>query len=170
MSKTKLSPRRQRFVNAYLGEAAGNATKAAIIAGYSERSAYSQAHELLKNPEIQAAVGRTLDREQMTADESMREVSAMARAKVEQKDIRAQDKLKANELILKVLGKLHDKRDDSGSRVTVNIGFLQGGQPVLTTHSQHPHSNASDHTTTRLAIAEGMGQPLDVEIVRDGEA
>jgi phage terminase small subunit len=33
-----------------------NATQAAIRAGYSERSAYSQAHELLKKPEIQAAI------------------------------------------------------------------------------------------------------------------
>ena len=33
-----------------------NATQAAIRAGYSERSAYSQAHELLKKPEIKAAI------------------------------------------------------------------------------------------------------------------
>lgn len=33
-----------------------NATQAAIRAGYSERSAYSQAHELLKKPEIQEAI------------------------------------------------------------------------------------------------------------------
>lgn len=33
-----------------------NATQAAIRAGYSERSAYSQAHELLKKPEIQEVI------------------------------------------------------------------------------------------------------------------
>lgn len=43
-----------------------NATQAAIRAGYSERSAYSQAHELLKKPEIQAAI------RELEADSSMR--------------------------------------------------------------------------------------------------
>jgi phage terminase small subunit len=43
-----------------------NATQAAIRAGYSERSAYSQAHELLKKPEIQATI------RELEADSSMR--------------------------------------------------------------------------------------------------
>src|SRR5688572_20809573 len=53
-SKKKLTPRMQAFVDAHLLEP--NATKAAIQAGYSERSAGSQAHDLLKKPEIQAAL------------------------------------------------------------------------------------------------------------------
>lgn len=33
-----------------------NATKSAVAAGYSERSAYNQGHELLKRPEIQERI------------------------------------------------------------------------------------------------------------------
>lgn len=48
-----LSLRQENFVNAYLANG-GNATQAAITAGYSERSAHTQAHVLLKNPEVRA--------------------------------------------------------------------------------------------------------------------
>lgn len=52
--KPSLSPKRQRFVDEYLKDL--NATQAAIRAGYSAKSAYSQAHDLLKNPEISEAI------------------------------------------------------------------------------------------------------------------
>lgn len=42
--------RQKKFCNEYLIDF--NATKAAIRAGYSEASAYSQGHDLLKKPEI----------------------------------------------------------------------------------------------------------------------
>lgn len=49
-----LNARQERFVAEYLVDL--NATQAAIRAGYSPRSAYSQAGDLLKKPEIAAAV------------------------------------------------------------------------------------------------------------------
>lgn len=48
----KLSPKQQAFVNAY----AGNATAAALAAGYSKKTAYSHGQRLLKNVEIQEAI------------------------------------------------------------------------------------------------------------------
>jgi len=49
-----MTVRQARFVEQYL--ISGNATQAAIDAGYSEKTAYSQGHRLLKNVEIQKAI------------------------------------------------------------------------------------------------------------------
>jgi len=49
-----LPPKRQRFVDEYVVDF--NATQAAIRSGYSPRSASSQADDLLRNPEVKAAV------------------------------------------------------------------------------------------------------------------
>lgn len=50
-----LTPKQQRFVGEYLVDL--NATQAAMRAGYSEATAYSQGQRLLKNVEVAAAVG-----------------------------------------------------------------------------------------------------------------
>ena len=50
--KTKLTAKQQRFVDAY----EGNATQAALDAGYSKNSAHSQGQRMLKNVEIAAAI------------------------------------------------------------------------------------------------------------------
>lgn len=75
-----LTPKQQRFVDEYLVDL--NATQAAIRAGYSEKSAYSQAHDLLKKPEIEAAVAAARleqsDRTGVTADRVIRELAAIA--------------------------------------------------------------------------------------------
>lgn len=49
-----LNDKQAAFVREYLVDF--NATQAAIRAGYSKRTAGSQAHDLLKKPEIQAAL------------------------------------------------------------------------------------------------------------------
>lgn len=54
MAKYDLNDSQSRFVDEYLVDL--NATQAAIRAGYSEKSAASQAHELLKNPKVEAAI------------------------------------------------------------------------------------------------------------------
>ncbi len=48
MSKQKLTTRQKKFVDLF----EGNATKAAILAGYSKKTAYSIGQENLKKPEI----------------------------------------------------------------------------------------------------------------------
>ena len=59
-----------------------NATQAAIRAGYSERSAYSQAHELLKKPEIKEAIKELEDaasaRTSITKDMVLQELARIA--------------------------------------------------------------------------------------------
>jgi len=52
----KLSLKQQRFIDTYVGEAKGNATEAALKAGYSPKTAYSIGNENLKKPEIEAGI------------------------------------------------------------------------------------------------------------------
>jgi hypothetical protein len=57
----KLNRRQRDFVHHYTAGAAGvrgNATQAAIAAGYSRKSAYSIGHDLLKHPEVGGEVQR----------------------------------------------------------------------------------------------------------------
>jgi phage terminase small subunit len=51
-----LNAKQERFCQEYLKDL--NATQAAIRAGYSADTAYSQAHDLLKKPELQAEIDR----------------------------------------------------------------------------------------------------------------
>ena len=52
VAKDKLTAKQQAFVDAY----AGNATAAALAAGYSPKTAYSQGQRLLKIAEVQDAI------------------------------------------------------------------------------------------------------------------
>ncbi len=75
-----MTPKQQLFVNEYLID--GNATRAAIRAGYSADTAYSIGQENLKKPVIEAAITKALadraDRTQVTADRVISEIAAMA--------------------------------------------------------------------------------------------
>ena len=72
MSPTKkLTSKERRFVTAYLNEAAGNGSKAAVLAGYAKGSARITASRLLTKAHIQAALANVRDamaREVATAD------------------------------------------------------------------------------------------------------
>jgi len=72
-----LTAKQRRFVAEYLVDL--NATKAATRAGYSEKTAYSVGHELLKKPEIAAALAEAQDAAQkrtgVTTDRVLRELA-----------------------------------------------------------------------------------------------
>ena len=65
-----MNDRQKRFVGAYLIDP--NATQAAITAGYSEKTAYSQGQRLLKHVEVSEALAKAQEqrqeRTQITAD------------------------------------------------------------------------------------------------------
>ncbi len=79
-NKPPLSERHQRFIDEYLVDL--NATQAAIRAGYSAKTAYSQGHELLKHPEvskaIKAAKKARADRLAITQDRVLQELARIA--------------------------------------------------------------------------------------------
>lgn len=72
-----LPSRRRKFVTEYLHDL--NGTQAAIRAGFSERSARSEASRLLTNVNIAAAISAGLDLQAMSAGEILARLSAQAR-------------------------------------------------------------------------------------------
>jgi hypothetical protein len=133
-----VSPQQQAFVNAYLTVAKGNGTKAAIAAGYSERTAGVQASQLLKRPEIREAIQKALYKADLTTQARLEKLAKIADTTPE--SVNASDVIAANKLILQVNGALEGKKQTSG--VTVNIGFITA--PT----DQQPAISISDGTTT----------------------
>ena len=58
----RLIPREQAFVDHFFGKAGANATKAAILAGYSTKSARNQASRMMTKRNIQQALSDRLER------------------------------------------------------------------------------------------------------------
>lgn len=73
-----LTGRQRRFVLAYIGEAQGNASEAARIAGYA--SPMQRGHEAVRNREVRAAIDRYLAQRAATADEAVDVLTAHLRA------------------------------------------------------------------------------------------
>jgi phage terminase small subunit len=73
-----LSAKQQLFIDHYL--ISYNATEAALRAGYSEKTAYSQGARLLKNVEISTAIDERLSESAMRADEVLRRLAEQARS------------------------------------------------------------------------------------------
>lgn len=72
-----LSDKQQAFVDAYLRTF--NATKSAIEAGYSEKTAYSQGSRLLKDAEIKAFLRARYEEHAMDANELLHHLAEIAR-------------------------------------------------------------------------------------------
>jgi phage terminase small subunit len=80
MSK-KLTAKQQRFVEFYILYNC-NATKAALSAGYSEKSAYSIGSENLRKPEIRQALDDMMSASTMGAKEVLFRLTEQARADI----------------------------------------------------------------------------------------
>lgn len=73
-----LSQKQAAFIDEYLIDF--NATQAAIRAGYSEKTAYSQGQRLLKNVEIEELIKSRVSERTMSADEALLRLAEQARA------------------------------------------------------------------------------------------
>ena len=80
LSRVRFTPKQRLFIETYLIHK--NASKAAIAAGFSERSANNQGTRLMANDairaEIEARLASTLDRYAVTSDRIMRELALIA--------------------------------------------------------------------------------------------
>lgn len=76
----KLTPKQSAFVREYLIDL--NATQAAIRAGYSQKTAYSQGQRLLKNVEVADAIDESMrkraNKVEITAERVLREAARLA--------------------------------------------------------------------------------------------
>lgn len=100
-----LTRRRQRFVEAY----AGNATGAAIAAGYSEKTAYAQGHRLLKNVEVAQAIREREARAIRPAIANRSERQEFWTMALRNGDLPLTERLKASELLGKSEGDFLEK-------------------------------------------------------------
>lgn len=78
MTESTLNPKQRAFVDAYVGEARFNATKAARMAGYSEKSAHTTGWELLQKPEIAVHVKQALESRAMSSEAVLAELADVA--------------------------------------------------------------------------------------------
>src|SRR5216683_1975433 len=80
LPRVRFTPKQRLFIEAYL--ISKNATKAAIAAGFSERSANNQGTRLMADDdiraEIEARLASTLDRYAVTSDRIIRELALIA--------------------------------------------------------------------------------------------
>lgn len=139
-----MNPKRRAFVNAYIGEANGNGTKAAIIAGYSEVAAAQEASRLLKVPEIAEAIDARLAKADIRTDAILKRLGTIVHSTPDK--VTGADVISASKVILQVNGALTDRQ--RGNSITVNIGFLTQPQAHHATTSDASH--AIDATTLVL--------------------
>jgi phage terminase small subunit len=78
-----LTTKQKLFVDAYVGEARFNATKAALLAGYSEKTAYAIGSENLKKLEIKAALDEKLREITLGANEVLARLTDIANGSIE---------------------------------------------------------------------------------------
>lgn len=127
MANGKLTARQQAFVDAY----AGNATAAALAAGYSEKTARSQGQRLLTNADIKDAIKVREEKRLAPTIATRKERQEFWTSVLRNEDEAMKDRLKAAELLGKsegdflervemdmrvspasILEKIRERRDD----------------------------------------------------------
>lgn len=107
-----LTIKQQLFVDEYLRDL--NATQAAIRAGYSEKTAYSQGQRMLKNVEtekaIQGAMNKRSEKLQISAEYVLNKLKDITDSDEE----KTADRLKGLELLGKHLKLFTDRLEHSG--------------------------------------------------------
>lgn len=129
MTRRKLTPKRQRFVDAYTGEAMGNGAEAARIAGYAHP--VKQASRLLTFVDVAAAIAerraQTTRQAISTAAERQEWLSRVHRGEVDdgESDASLKDRIKALELLGKMQGDFIERQqvEHSGAAVSVTLTY-----------------------------------------------
>lgn len=111
---TGLTDKQARFVAEYLID--GNATRAAMAAGYSERSAMRQGSDLLRAPNVKKALDagrrRLAKKLELTAEKVLGDIARVAKKAEAAKEFSAA--LKGHELLGKHLKLFTEKHEHGG--------------------------------------------------------
>jgi len=105
MASKRISKKQEAFINEYLQ--CWNATKAAIKAGYSEKSARVAGHRLITNDNISEIITERVKEMCMSADEALQRLSEQARGDLDDCVVIKDGKPKLDVKLLKEKGKLH---------------------------------------------------------------
>jgi len=152
-----LSKKQALFIEYYLGEARFNATKAALLAGYSPRTARSTGSENLIKPDIAREIKARTSEIAMGADEVLLRLAEHARGSVEDFIDPATGEIDLAKA--EARGQLHlikrYSRTTVGKATTTNIE-LHDPQAALTTLARH-HGLFTDKQDVAHTI-EGIGE------------
>ena len=137
-----MTPKQKRFVEEYLVDL--NATQAAIRAGYSERTAYSQGQRLLKNVEIQKAMSVAMENRssatEITAEKVLTELARIAFSdhsgivKYEKGRVVVTETEKLNEDQRRVISELSQVDTNAGTSIKVKLYDKQKALELLGRH------------------------------------
>ena len=135
----KLTEKQQRFIDYFIQSA--NATQAALLAGYSQKTSYSQGQRLLKNVEIKSVIDeklRIMESERIAKNQEVLELlTAVMRGEIEEEIVvvvgtghgkseaikinkapSTKDRLKAAEILCRIFGLFN------AEKVEVNAGEI----------------------------------------------
>lgn len=114
----KLTEKQRRFVEAYMGEAAGNATEAARLAGYkgNAKTLGAVGAENLAKPGIQQAIDKRVDADPKiaTREERQRFWTSVMNGDPEHGILEMRDRLKASELLGKTQADFVERHEHTG--------------------------------------------------------
>lgn len=110
-----LNQRQSAFVQAYIQH--GVASRAAIEAGYSEKTAYSQAERLLRNVGIRAEIERLGKKTESAAVADAAERREFWTSVMRDSDGDMKDRLKASELLGRTGGDFIERSESSGTLI-----------------------------------------------------
>ncbi len=142
-----LPGKRARFVEEYLVDF--NGTQAAIRAGYSARTAYSQASRLLNDVKVQAELERRrrdlIERTELSQDRVLEEVRRLAFHPIQPGIHSASQKIRALELLGRYLGMWDGKGGQQHETVQ--------SQKIILIDRQPKH----DKSTAGVDVIDGNG-------------
>ena len=117
-----MNQRQQLFVNEYLVDL--NCTQAAIRAGYSSRTAYSQGQRLLKNAEVSLAIDTAMTerRNKLIATREKRQAFWSSVMNDADEDMR--NRLKASELLGKSEADFVERKEIAASELPLTLADL----------------------------------------------
>lgn len=121
-----MNVRQQKFCDYYLQS--GNATEAAIKAGYSEKTAYSIGQRLLKNVEVKNYRLQQAQRASNARIADVNEVLEFWSNTMRNSELASKDRLKASELLGKVLLIDGQENADRDIHVTLSVEDMSGGE------------------------------------------
>ena len=112
-----MTHRQELFIQEYLTSL--NATQAAIKAGYSSKTAYSQGQRLLKNVEVLQAINKVMNERKSTLIATREQRQEFWTSVMLDTDTAMKDRLKASELLGKSEGDFTDKVQANISGMTL---------------------------------------------------
>ena len=115
----KLKPKQARFVRAYIDNG-GNATQAAITAGYNQKTARQIGSENLTKPYIQEAIRELTEAREKSAGITAEWVRQQIAQIAQNESAKDQDRLKALDMLAKMLG-LYEKKEEEQQGIRVVI-------------------------------------------------